>query len=164
MQRDFDAVNRSWGPEDCTPGFAGKIIRSSSLDEIKLFLATTLSGIAAGMQQQTTTTFGFQQLPNTARNVGLNATSQTLNSYAQQVLEAIKRDGLYVHVPAGQFYVYLHEPLDRLKARVAGGRILPESKTETTRQASPFGDPTASRTVTLPPGFSWPATPFPQSR
>jgi hypothetical protein len=67
-------------------------------------------------------------------------------------------------VPAGQFYVYLHEPLDRLKARVAGGRILPESKPETTRQAAPVSDPNASRTVTVPPGFSWPATPFPQSR
>lgn len=121
LDRHPEEGGQGWALDDGRVGLQGRIIRSQSLDEIKLFLATALSGVASGMQQQTTSFLGLQSLPATARNMGLTATSQVLNTYAQQVLEAIKQDGLYVFVPAGKtFYLYAEVPIDLEKAQVAG--------------------------------------------
>jgi hypothetical protein len=163
MAREYDPTRNSWGSQDCTPGLAGHIITSTSLDEIKLFLATALSGFAMGLQQQTTTTLGIEHIPANARNAALAGTSQVLNTYAQQVLEVIKRDGLYVHVPGGaQFYLYVDEPLDLLKKRIAGSRILPPSQPTTNPLVaagtnSPVAPPTAFPRLPAP---SAPGTPI----
>jgi len=128
LNRDIDPSGEGWSLVDGLKGIQGQIVRGQSLDEVKLFLATALAGFAQGLQQQTTTVLGAQFVPSTARNAGINATTAVLNTYAGQVLETIKRDGLTVMVPSGKnFYLYVEEPIDLDKARVAGGRLPPES-------------------------------------
>lgn len=111
LDREFANDGSGWGLTDGSAGIRGEMLRSGSLEEIKLFLATALSGLATGLQQTRETPFG-SRVQGTLRNAGLAGTSQVMNTYAQRVLEAIQRDGLYVRVPAGkQFYVYVTEPI-----------------------------------------------------
>ena len=126
-------------------GLAGAIIRSESLDEIKLFLATALSGFSMGLQQQSTTTMGIEHTPANARNAALTGTTQVLNQYSQEVLQAIKKDGIYVMVPPGkEFYVLVESPIDRAKARIADEPI-PVAETQSVRAASGRAASAASR-------------------
>ena len=60
----------------------------------------------------------------TARNASLSGTGAVLREYAQQLRDAITRDGFYLRVPAGKpFYLYVTEPIDRSRARRAGTAI-----------------------------------------
>ena len=44
-----------------------------------------------------------------------------LDRYAQQILNAIERDGFYVRVPAGkQFYLYVTQTVDEEDAKIGG--------------------------------------------
>jgi len=119
LDREFAADGSGWGLTDGSAGIRGEILRSGSLEEVKLFLATALSGLATGFQQTRETPFGFR-LQGSVRNAGLAGANQVMNTYAQRITEAIQRDGLYVRVPAGkQFYVYVTDAIDRSKARLA---------------------------------------------
>lgn len=126
------ALNRVPGPNgegwditDGSAGLEGDLIRSQSLEEVKLFLATALSGVASGLQQQRTTTLGIGFIPGTARNAAIAGTTKVLDTYAQQVLETIKRDGVFIRVPSGKpLYVYVTETIDRGKAHMAGHRVI----------------------------------------
>ena len=81
-----------------------------------------LSGVASGLEQSQATVLGTQ-IPNTARNAALTGTGQVLNTYAQQILDAIKKQGVFVRVPAGkQFYLYITQTLDLDKARIGNMR------------------------------------------
>ena len=100
MERE-DAVTRmSKLDGDGVAGLKGQIIRSDSAEEIRLFADAFLSGAASGFQQRQTTLLGTEVLGN-ARNAGLNGASQVLNTYAQQITDSIRRDGIFVAVPAG---------------------------------------------------------------
>ena len=164
MTRVYDPVKRVWGPDDATPGLAGQIVTSTSFNEFKFFLAEALSAFAVGMQQQNTTVLGIEHTPANARNAALAATSQLLNTYAQQVLETIKSDGFCVVVPPTQFYVYLNEPVDWQKARIAGTRPPPEAKTAAERRTAGITNAQLAQTVTLPPATPPPAPLVPRSR
>jgi hypothetical protein len=119
LDREFNPNGSGWGMADGSAGIRGEILRSDSFAEAKLFLATALSGVSQGLQQTRSTIFGTQ-LRGTVRNAGLAGAGKVLDTYAEQVLEAVKRDGIYVRVPAGkQFYLYVTEPLERSKARFA---------------------------------------------
>lgn len=123
LDREFAVDGSGWGLTDGSAGIRGEILRSGSLEEVKLFLATALSGLATGFQQTRETPFGFR-LQGSVRNAGLAGASQVLNTYAQRVTEAIQRDGLYVRVPAGkQFYVYVTDAIDRSKGRFSGSIV-----------------------------------------
>ena len=112
-----------WELTDGSAGLRGTVLQGESQDELKLFGATFLSGMASGLQQSRDTVFGSQVIGN-ARNAALSGTSQVLNSYAQQVLEAIKRDGSYVRVPAGKaMYLYLTDTLDLSQAHIGNLRV-----------------------------------------
>lgn len=142
LDREFDAQGQGWSITDGRKGLQGEIVRSHSLDEIKLFLATALSGFAAGMQQQSVSILGYQHIPGNARNAALNAASQVLNTYAQEVLAAIKRDGLFVFVHAGKrFYLYVDEPIDLDRAQIAGSRVRAQTVGEPARPSiNPVND------------------------
>jgi hypothetical protein len=115
----------TWGITDGSPGLSGEVIRSQSMQEIKLFAATMLSGIASGLQQSEMTVLGTLT-PGTARNAALNGTSQVLNTYAQQILETIKKQGVFVRVHAGkQFYLYVTQTIDLSRARIGTLRLTP---------------------------------------
>ena len=123
LDREFAADGSGWGSTDGSAGIRGDILRSGSLEEVKLFLATALSGLATGLQQTRETPFG-SRLQRSIRNAGLAGAGQVMNTYAQRIAEAIQRDGLYVRVPAGkQFYVYMTDAIDRSKARLPGSSV-----------------------------------------
>jgi hypothetical protein len=123
LDRGEHPTLQKWDGTDGTAGLIGEVLRSDSMDEVKLFAATFLSGLASGFQQTHETVFGTQVSAN-IRNAALGGTSQVLNAYAQQILETIKRDGIYVRVRAGkQMYLYLTETLDRSQARIGNLRV-----------------------------------------
>lgn len=98
-----------------------------------------------GLQQQSTTTMGIEHTPANARNAALTGTTQVLNQYSQEVLQAIKKDGIYVMVPPGkEFYVLVESPIDRAKARIADEPI-PVAETQSVRAASGRAASAASR-------------------
>lgn len=142
LDRELDPSGAGWGMTDGSGGIRGEILRANSLAEVKLFLAIALSGMAEGLQETERTPFGFA-LTRSARNVAQSGASAVLNTYAAQVLEGIKRDGLYVRVAAGkQFYVYITQTLDAAaKSPPFAGRLstLPRSDADiptTSAQAS----------------------------
>ncbi len=125
LDREPATAGRAWSIDDGSQGLVGEVIRSQSLNEIKLFLATAMSGVSTALQQQRVTTLGISFVPATARNAVAAGSAQVLNTYATEVLEKIKRDGVYTRVPAGKFfYVYVMETIDRNKAHIAGSRVM----------------------------------------
>ncbi len=119
LDREFDLAGAGWGITDGSAGIRGELLRNGTLPEIKLFLATALSGMARGFQQPRATVFG-NVFSGTARDAGLAGSAQAIDAYAHRILEGMQRDGLYVRVPAGkQFYVYVTDVIDRSKARFA---------------------------------------------
>ena len=138
LNREPERDGSGWSLTDGSVGLAGSIIRSESLDEIKLFLATALSGFATGLQQQNTSVLGIEHTPANARNAALTGTSQVLNQYSQEVLQAIKKDGIYVMVPPGKsFYVLVEGPIDCSKAHLADGPLPPFGEENTRSSTTP---------------------------
>ncbi len=123
LDRDESAAGGTWGITDGSAGLKGQVLRSDSLAEIKLFVATFMSGIASGFQETRTTLLGTQ-VATTARNAALAGTSQVMNTYAQQILETVKREGLFVRVPAGkQMYLYVTQTIDQSQGKVGTLRV-----------------------------------------
>ena len=120
LNRDYDSATRRWGEQDGSAGLRGEILKTDDERELKLFAATFLSGATTALQDTRTTAglVGEITLPAaTARNAALAGTSAVLRDYAQQLRDAIARDGLYVRVPSGKpFYLYVTETLDRTHA------------------------------------------------
>jgi len=112
------ALNRESGADaelDGSAGLRGDVLRTDGNRELKLFAATFLSTATAALQETRSTTglLGETALAaTTARNAALAGTSAILREYAQQLRDAITRDGFYLRVPAGKpFYLYVTQPL-----------------------------------------------------
>ncbi len=104
-------------------GLKGRVLKASSHDEVKLFLASALSAVASAMKQERPAVLGTYN-PATVRNAGAVGASSVMDRYAQQVYEAIQKDGVYVHVPAGsRFYLYLDEAVPFVPEATLVGRI-----------------------------------------
>ncbi|MCP5523228.1 MAG: TrbI/VirB10 family protein [Verrucomicrobiales bacterium] len=102
----------TWGITDGSAGLRGQVLHSDVLAEVKLFLATFMSGMASGMQETQTTRFGLA-FPDSARNAALSGTSEVLNRYAEELAEIVRRDGIYIRVPGGkQMYLYVTQRID----------------------------------------------------
>lgn len=121
---DRSKTGESWSLTDGSAGLRGRIIKSDSLAEIKLFASTFLSAASVGFtdQQAITGPFGTTTVvEGTLKNAIATGAGDTLNLYAQQILDRIREDGFYVRVPAGStFYLYVTQTLDQGDARVAG--------------------------------------------
>jgi hypothetical protein len=118
LHREEIVPNQHWGPDDGSPGFKGRLIKNATFDEIKLFAATFLSGIAQGFQETESTILG-SQARRSIQNSALGGSSAVLDEYARSIAESIKRDGVYVSVAGGsEFYLYLPTTLDRSAARI----------------------------------------------
>lgn len=121
LDREYDPVAGSWGEHDGSAGLRGEIVRTGDHRELKLFAATFLASATAALQDTRLTEglMGEAALPAaTARNAVLAGSGAVLRDYAQQIREAIARDGFYLRVPAGtQFYLYVTQTLDRSQAR-----------------------------------------------
>ena len=122
LDRD-DTGSGSWGERDGSAGLTGQVLKSDSMAEIKLFLATFMSGAAGAFEQTRDTVFG-SEVRRTARNAALAGTSQVLNNYAQQIAETIRKEGIFVRVPAGkQMYLYVTHTIDRSSAKIGNLRV-----------------------------------------
>ncbi|MBL9186727.1 MAG: hypothetical protein JNK23_04565 [Opitutaceae bacterium] len=121
LDRDLDGATGRWGESDGSAGLRGIIVKTSDDRELKLFAATFLSGATAALQDTRVSSglLGEVALPAaTARNAVLAGAGAILRDYAQQLREAVARDGLYLRVPSGKpFYLYVTETLDRGRAQ-----------------------------------------------
>jgi hypothetical protein len=129
LDREFDnSTNQSgWGITDGSAGLRGEIIKSDDYADIKLFAATFLSGAASALTEKQETIFGPINSPslNNAPFAGAQAVLQT---YAQQILDSIQKNGFYVRVPSGtQFYLYVLQTIDRADATFGGVGLVEET-------------------------------------
>ena len=123
LDREKDANSEGWGITDGSAGLRGRLIKSDSLAEIKLFAATFLSGAAGVFTERDNTLLGPITSPS-LQNAPLKGAQDVLATYAKQILQSIQRDGFYVRVPAGkQFYLYVTQTLDQTDATVGGTRV-----------------------------------------
>ena len=122
LDRDDSGTGR-WGERDGTIGLTGQVLKSDSSAEIKFFLSTFMSGASGAFEQTQNTLFGTQSR-STVRNAGIAGASQVLNNYAQQIAETIRKDGVFVRVPAGkQMYLYVTHTIDRSAAKIGNLRV-----------------------------------------
>jgi hypothetical protein len=114
-----------WGLTDGSAGLRGQVIRSDNLSEIKMLLAQFGAGFAQSFAQSglqsiitgngtvlTSQNNGFQQ-------AGAQGVQNAASTYAQQIADTVKREGIFIRVPAGtDFYLYVTQTLDASQARV----------------------------------------------
>jgi len=125
LDREFDNnTNQSgWAITDGSAGLRGEIIKSDNLADIKLFAATFLSGAASALTEKQQTVFGPINSP-TLNNAPFAGAQAVLQTYAQQILDSIQKNGFYVRVPSGkQFYLYVLQTIDRADASLGGTAI-----------------------------------------
>ena len=120
LDRERDPDTGTWGITDGSAGLRGRLLKTDDLAEVKLFIASLLSGAAEAFTQKQVSPFGTFALP-TLQNAGLQGAQSVLDRYAQQILQTIERDGFYVRVPAGkQFYLYITQTIDEQDAKIGG--------------------------------------------
>lgn len=123
LDREQNSDGEGWAITDGSAGLRGRLLKSDSLAEIKLFAATFLSGAASALTDREQTLLGSIASPS-LQNAPLKGAQDVLNVYAQQILETIQRDGFYVRVPAGkQFYLYVTQTIDQSDAVIGGTRL-----------------------------------------
>jgi hypothetical protein len=125
LDREFDNnTNQSgWAITDGSAGLRGEVIKSDNLADIKLFAATFLSGAASALTEKQQTIFGPVNSP-TLNNAPFAGAQAVLQTYAQQILDSIQKDGFYVRVPSGkQFYLYVLQTIDAADASLGGTAI-----------------------------------------
>jgi hypothetical protein len=122
LDRDLDRATGGLGDSDGSAGLRGHVAKTRDDRELNLFAATFLATAMAALQDQRVTTglLGEASVPAaSARNAVLAGTGAVLRDYAQELREAIARDGFYLRVPAGKaFYLYVTQTLDRSQARI----------------------------------------------
>lgn len=153
LDREKNADGDGWGITDGSAGLRGRLIKSDSLAEIKLFAASFLSGAAGALTERDQTVFGPIASPS-LQNAPLKGAQDVLAVYAKQILDSIQRDGFYVRVPAGkQFYLYVTQTIDRNDASVGGSRAEGDAFDEVTpvpqnpyvpMQLAPYASATAT--------------------
>jgi len=114
---------------------------------VKLYVAALLSGAAEAFTDKGISAFGTFALPS-LQNAPLKGAQAVLDRYAQQILNAIERDGFYVRVPAGkQFYLYITQTVDEEDAKI-GGTLT--AALHAAGDASPTPSPGPQRAFTPP--------------
>jgi Bacterial conjugation TrbI-like protein len=126
-----------WGITDGSAGMRGDVLKTDDFQEIKLFAATAVSGLARGVQTQTVApATGAVITTGSARNALFEGAGTVADRYAQMILDSIERDGYFVRVPAGkQFYLYVTETLDENAAKVGGQLRTASQSTESNLSA-----------------------------
>ena len=147
LDREFSGDQEGWGITDGSAGLRGRVIKSDSMADIKLFAATFLSGAAGALTEKQQTVFGPINSPSLA-NAPFEGAQKVLSVYAERIYEAIKKDGFYVRVPSGkQFYLYVIQTIDRADAAVAGStKALAEED-----KSAPTPPPAFTKSPSTPP-------------
>ena len=119
-----DPNSPKWNVEDGSSGIPGVVIKTDNLAELKLFVATFLSGAASGLEDTSESPFGTYTQTGNIKNAGLAGTSAVLNDYAHQIQQQIEQDGFYVRCTGGtEFYFYNLEPIVPSKATIGGSQV-----------------------------------------
>jgi len=125
LDREFEnSTNQSgWAITDGSAGLRGEVIKSDDYADIKLFAATFLSGAASALTEKQQTVFGSVNSP-TLNNAPFAGAQAVLQTYAQQILDSIQKNGFYIRVPSGkQFYLYVLQTIDAADASLGGTGI-----------------------------------------
>ena len=125
LDREFEnnTNQTGWAITDGSAGLRGELIKSDNLADIKLFAATFLSGAASALTEKQQTVFGPINSP-TLNNAPFAGAQSVLQTYAQQILDSIQKNGFYVRVPSGkQFYLYVLQTIDDADASLGGTAI-----------------------------------------
>jgi hypothetical protein len=125
LDREFESSTNQtgWAITDGSAGLRGEVIKSDNLADIKLFAATFLSGAAGALTEKQQTIFGPINSP-TLNNAPFAGAQAVLQTYAQQILDSIQKNGFYVRVPSGkQFYLYVLQTIDAADASLGGTAI-----------------------------------------
>lgn len=114
LDRAADAAGHE---HDGSAGLRGTVLRSGEDHALRLFAATFLASATSALQDTRTTAglIGDASVPLTsARNATLAGTGAILREYAQQLRDAVAKDGFYLRVPAGKpFYLYVTQSIER---------------------------------------------------
>ena len=147
LDHERDAETGLWGITDGSAGLRGKLLKTDNLAEVKLYIAALLSGAAEAFTDKQISAFGSFALPS-LQNAPLRGAQSVLDRYAQQILQAIERDGFYVRVPAGkQFYLYITQTVDEDDAKI-GGTLT--ASLHAADAASPTPSPASQRPLFAP--------------
>jgi hypothetical protein len=125
LDREFEnETNQTgWAITDGSAGLRGEVIKSDNFADLKLFAATFLSGAAGALTEKQQTIFGPINSP-TLNNAPFAGAQAVLQTYAQQILDSIQKNGFYVRVPSGkQFYLYVLQTIDAADASLGGTAI-----------------------------------------
>jgi hypothetical protein len=125
LDREFanETNQTGWAITDGSAGLRGEVIKSDNFADLKLFAATFLSGAAGALTEKQQTVFGPINSP-TLNNAPFAGAQAVLQTYAQQMLDSIQKDGFYVRVPSGkQFYLYVLQTIDAADASLGGTAI-----------------------------------------
>ena len=125
LDREFanDTNQTGWAITDGSAGLRGEVIKSDNFADLKLFAATFLSGAAGALTEKQQTVFGPINSP-TLNNAPFAGAQAVLQTYAQQMLDSIQKNGFYVRVPSGkQFYLYVLQTIDAADASLGGTAI-----------------------------------------
>jgi hypothetical protein len=125
LDREFanNTNQTGWAITDGSAGLRGEVIKSDNFADLKLFAATFLSGAAGALTEKQQTVFGPINSP-TLNNAPFAGAQAVLQTYAQQMLDSIQKDGFYVRVPSGkQFYLYVLQTIDAADASLGGTAI-----------------------------------------
>jgi uncharacterized protein YcgL (UPF0745 family) len=151
LDHDVDPNTGTWDIADGSAGLRGRVIKSDNLAELKLYVATLLSGAAGALTETQTTAFGSFPLPN-LQNAPLAGAQSVLEHYAEQIQQTIERDGFYVRVPAGkQFYLYVTQTLDKNDAKIGGSLAQAVQPPGRTAEHMPAPAPTPANTESFHP-------------
>ena len=161
LDMDMDANSGRWGISDGSAGLRGVILNNTnSLDEVKLFAATALRGVAEGFIPKTTNLLG-QQVPVAGVETALGSgATAVLDRYAQRIMEEIEQNGFYTRVPSGkQFYLYIRQDVLLREARLGASLLAnPTATTEAVMPKQPerLQDMTPLASATPVPAFRQP--------
>lgn len=126
LDRTLKTADGNWGDQDGSAGLRGTVVKTQDDRELKLFAATFLGAATAALQdiRPSAGLLGATGIPAaTVRNATLAGMSAILRDQAQQIREAIARDGFYVRVPSGKpFYLYVTETLNIGNSRLPPAR------------------------------------------
>jgi type IV secretory pathway VirB10-like protein len=120
-----------WSLTDGSAGLRGQEIRTDNLAEIKMLLAQFGAGFAqsfaqSGLQSVITANGTVLSSQNNGfEQAAAQGAQNAASLYAQQIADTVKREGVYIRVPAGtDFYLYVTQTLDPSKARVGASMAM----------------------------------------
>jgi hypothetical protein len=120
LDREANPDGEGWGISDGSAGIRGKVTKADDYQELKLMLATFISGVAKSSKETSQTIFGSQP-DNTMGNAALEGVSDVGQQYARMLLKQIEEEGYFVRVAAGtEFYIYLLGVFEPQLASVGG--------------------------------------------